>query len=173
MGRRAASASSRSEGPGSRPLPGGTGAKKFHDGWFQTGDVGNLDLDGCIRLTNRSNNAVKSGGEWISSVGLENQVRPIPRSLEAAVIGVPDERWGERPCVVVTVMPGAAVTGESLRDWLDGRVARWWLPERWVFAAAIPRTSVGKYNKRLLRSQYAVGDLDVITFGPRRPAPSR
>jgi fatty-acyl-CoA synthase len=71
------------------------------------------------------------------------------------------------------LVPGSAVTGEDLRDWLDGRVARWWLPEHWVFAEAIPRTSVGKYDKRLLRSQYAAGDLHVITLGPRRPAPPR
>jgi fatty-acyl-CoA synthase len=146
---------------------------KFHDGWLRTGDIGTLDPDGYVRLTDRAKDAVKSGGEWISSIGLEAEVAAHPEVLEAAVIGVPDERWGERPCVVVTMVPGSAVTGEDLRDWLDGRVARWWLPEHWVFAEAIPRTSVGKYDKRLLRSQYAAGELDVITLGPRRPAPPR
>ena len=146
---------------------------KFHDGWLRTGDIGTLDPDGYVRLTDRAKDAVKSGGEWISSIALEAEVAAHPEVLEAAVIGVPDERWGERPCVVVTMVPGSAVTGEDLRDWLDGRVARWWLPERWAFATAIPRTSVGKYDKRLLRSQYAAGELDVITLGPRRPAPPR
>jgi fatty-acyl-CoA synthase len=96
-----------------------------------------------------------------------------PEVVEAAVIGVPDARWGERPCVVVTTTAGATVTAESLRDWLDGRVARWWLPEHWVFAEAIPRTSVGKYDKRLLRSQYASGELTTVELGPRRPASFR
>jgi fatty-acyl-CoA synthase len=143
---------------------------KFHDGWLRTGDIGTLDPDGYVRLSDRAKDAVKSGGEWISSIGLEAEVAAHPEVIEAAVIGVPDDRWGERPCVVVTLAPGSAVTGEDLRDWLDGRVARWWLPEHWVFAEAIPRTSVGKYDKRLLRSQYAAGDLHVITLGPRRPA---
>jgi fatty-acyl-CoA synthase len=105
---------------------------KFHDGWLRTGDIGTLDPDGYVRLTDRAKDAVKSGGEWISSIGLEAEVAAHPQVIEAAVIGVPDERWGERPCVVVTMVPGSAVTGEDLRDWLDGRVARWWLPERCV-----------------------------------------
>jgi len=146
---------------------------KFHDGWLRTGDIGTLDPDGYVRLTDRAKDAVKSGGEWISSIDLEAEVAAHPEVVEAAVIGVPDDRWGERPCVIVTVAPGATVTAEDLRDWLDGRVARWWLPERWVFAEAIPRTSVGKYDKRLLRTQYAAGDLTVTELGPRRPAPSR
>ena len=146
---------------------------KFHDGWLRTGDVGTVDPDGYVRLTDRAKDAVKSGGEWISSIGLEAEVAAHPQVIEAAVIGVPDERWGERPCVVVTTTAGAAVTAEELRDWLDGRVARWWLPEHWVFAEAIPRTSVGKYNKRLLRTQYASGELAVTELGPRRPAALR
>ncbi len=143
---------------------------KFHDGWLRTGDIGTVDPDGYVRLTDRAKDAVKSGGEWISSINLEAEVAAHPEVIEAAVIGVPDERWGERPCVVVTTTAGSAVTADELRDWLDGRVARWWLPERWVFAAAIPRTSVGKYDKRLLRSQYASEQLSVVELGPRRPA---
>jgi fatty-acyl-CoA synthase len=146
---------------------------KFHDGWLRTGDIGTVDPDGYVRLTDRAKDAVKSGGEWISSIGLEAEVAAHPEVIEAAVIGVPDERWSERPCVVVTKQAGATVTAEGLRDWLDGRVARWWLPEHWVFAEAIPRTSVGKYDKRLLRAQYAAGELAVVELGPRRPAALR
>ena len=143
---------------------------KFHDGWLRTGDIGTVDPDGYVRLTDRAKDAVKSGGEWISSIGLEAEVSAHPDVIEAAVIGVPDDRWGERPCVIVTLTDGATVTADDLRDWLEGRVARWWLPEHWVFAEAIPRTSVGKYDKRLLRARYAAGELTVVELGPRRPA---
>jgi fatty-acyl-CoA synthase len=143
---------------------------KFHDGWLRTGDIGTVDPDGYVRLTDRAKDAVKSGGEWISSIGLEAEVSAHPDVIEAAVIGVPDDRWGERPCVIATLTDGATVTAEDLRDWLEGRVARWWLPEHWVFAEAIPRTSVGKYDKRLLRARYAAGELTVVDLGPRRPA---
>jgi fatty-acyl-CoA synthase len=143
---------------------------KFRDGWLRTGDIGTVDHDGYVRLTDRAKDAVKSGGEWISSINLEAEVTAHPEVIEAAVIGVPDDRWGERPCVIVTTAPGSAVTADGLRDWLEDRVARWWLPERWVFVDAIPRTSVGKYDKRLLRSQYAARQLDVVRLGARRPA---
>ncbi|MFY9929400.1 MAG: long-chain fatty acid--CoA ligase, partial [Streptosporangiaceae bacterium] len=143
---------------------------KFHDGWLRTGDIGTVDPDGYVRLTDRAKDAVKSGGEWISSIGLEAEVSAHPDVIEAAVIGVPDDRWGERPCVIVTTTEGSTVTAEDLRDFLDGQVARWWLPEHWVFAQEIPRTSVGKYDKLLLRTQYAAGELTVVELGPRRPA---
>jgi fatty-acyl-CoA synthase len=146
---------------------------KFHDGWLRTGDIGTVDPDGYVRLTDRAKDVVKSGGEWISSIALEAEVAAHPEVAEAAVIGVPDDRWGERPCVVVVAAAGADVAADELREWLDGRVARWWLPERWVFADAIPRTGVGKYDKRLLRGQYAAGELAVIELGPRRPATDR
>jgi len=146
---------------------------KFHDGWLRTGDIGTVDPDGYVRLTDRAKDVVKSGGEWISSIALEAEVAAHPQVAEAAVIGVPDDRWGERPCVVVVAAAGAGVAADELREWLDGRVARWWLPERWVFADAIPRTGVGKYDKRLLRGQYAAGELAVIELGPRRPATDR
>jgi fatty-acyl-CoA synthase len=143
---------------------------RFHDGWLRTGDIGTVDPDGYVRLTDRAKDAVKSGGEWISSISLEAEVAAHPEVIEAAVIGVPDERWGERPCVFVTTTPGSTVSAEDLRDWLDGRVARWWLPEHWVFAEAIPRTSVGKYDKRQLRTRYAGREVTVVELGPRRPA---
>lgn len=146
---------------------------KFHDGWLRTGDIGTVDPDGYVTLTDRAKDVVKSGGEWISSIALEAELAAHPQVAEAAVIGVPDDRWGERPCVVAVPTSGAEVSADELRDWLDGRVARWWLPERWVFADAIPRTSVGKYDKRLLRSQYAAGELRVVVLGPRRPAADR
>ncbi|HEX6500388.1 MAG TPA: fatty acid--CoA ligase [Micromonosporaceae bacterium] len=134
---------------------------KFHDGWLRTGDVGTLSADGYLTLTDRAKDVIKSGGEWISSVELENHLMAHPAVLEAAVVGVPDTKWDERPLATVVVKPGANVTVEELRDFLADRVARWQVPERWAFIEAVPRTSVGKFDKKVLRSQYADGALDV------------
>lgn len=127
---------------------------KFHDGWLRTGDVGRIDECGFITLTDRAKDVIKSGGEWISSVELENWLVAHPDVLEAAVVAVPDERWQERPLAVVVAKAGAAVTAGALRDFLADKVARWWLPERWEFVEQIPRTSVGKYDKKAIRAQY-------------------
>ncbi|WP_285777582.1 fatty acid--CoA ligase [Microtetraspora sp. NBRC 13810] len=133
---------------------------RFHDGWLRTGDVGRLDEHGYVTLTDRAKDVIKSGGEWISSVELENLLMGHPEVVEAAVIGVPDDRWGERPlaCVVVSGTAGAA----DLRDHLAGKVARWQLPERWAFIPEVPKTSVGKFAKRVLREMAADGRLEVI-----------
>jgi fatty-acyl-CoA synthase len=104
---------------------------------------------------------IKSGGEWISSVDLENLVMAHPAVAEAAVIGVPDEKWDERPMVSVVVREGASVTAAELREFLAGKVARWQLPERWAFLPEVPKTSTGKFDKKTLRARYAEGDLDV------------
>jgi fatty-acyl-CoA synthase len=136
--------------------------EKFHDGWLRTGDVGTLSPDGFITLTDRAKDVIKSGGEWISSVELENHLMAHPRVAEAAVIAVPDERWDERPLAAVVVAEGAAVTPEELRDFLAERVAKWQLPERWSFIEAVPKTSVGKFDKKVLRARYAEGGLDVV-----------
>jgi fatty-acyl-CoA synthase len=134
---------------------------KFHDGWLRTGDVGRITPDGFLTLTDRAKDVIKSGGEWISSVDLENALMGHPAVLEASVVGVPDEKWGERPLATVVVREGAEVTVEELREFLSGHVARWQLPERWAFIPEVPKTSVGKFDKKVLRRQYADGVLDV------------
>ncbi len=135
---------------------------KFDDGWLRTGDVGSLTCDGFLRLTDRANDIIKSGGEWISSVELENLLMSHPKVREASVVGVPDSRWGERPLATVVVAEGEKVEAEELRDFLADKVARWQLPERWAFLDEVPKTSVGKFDKKVLRAQYAHGEFDVI-----------
>jgi fatty-acyl-CoA synthase len=138
--------------------------EKFHDGWLRTGDVGTLDEAGFVRLTDRAKDVIKSGGEWISSMELENLLMAHPSVAEAAVIGVPDERWGERPLAAVVPVAEAVVTPEELRSFLGERVPRWQLPERWCFIDEVPKTSVGKFKKTTLRERYAAGELDVTTL---------
>jgi fatty-acyl-CoA synthase len=133
----------------------GRDASKFDSGWLRTGDVGTINERGFITLTDRAKDVIKSGGEWISSVALENCLIAHPDVLEAAVVGVPDERWQERPLAVVVLNEGASVSAGDLRTFLSDKVVRWWLPERWAFADEIPRTSVGKYDKKAMRSRYA------------------
>jgi fatty-acyl-CoA synthase len=135
---------------------------KFHDGWLRTGDVGTMDAQGFIRLTDRAKDVIKSGGEWISSMSLENILMSHPDVQESAVIGVDDERWGERPLAAIVLRPGADVSAEKLREFLAEQLPKWQLPERWCFIAEIPKTSVGKFSKRQMRDAYARGDYDVI-----------
>jgi len=135
--------------------------EKFHDGWLRTGDVGTLDGLGYITLTDRAKDVIKSGGEWISSVDLENALMGHPDVLEAAVVGIPDEKWQERPLASVVLREGAAVTPAELRDHLAKTVATWQLPDAWAFIEAVPRTSVGKFDKKVIRRWYADGELDV------------
>ena len=141
-----------------------TDPSKFESGWLRTGDVGRIDPQGYITLTDRAKDVIKSGGEWISSVELENTLIGHPQVLEAAVVGVPDERWQERPLAAVVLQDGATVTPAELRDFLADKVVRWWLPERWTLVDEIPRTSVGKYDKKTIRSRYAEGDYEVTTL---------
>jgi fatty-acyl-CoA synthase len=136
---------------------GGQSPEKFEDGWLRTGDVGALSPDGYIRLTDRAKDVIKSGGEWISSVELENHLAGHPAVDDAVVIGVGDDRWGERPLACVVLREGAESTASDLRAFLTDRVPRWWLPERWAFTDAVPRTSVGKYDKVKLRADLAAG----------------
>ncbi|GAB2982320.1 hypothetical protein GCM10017788_37580 [Amycolatopsis acidiphila] len=137
------------------------GSDKFHDGWLRTGDVGRISSDGFLTLTDRSKDVIKSGGEWISSVELENAVMGHPAVAEAAVIAVPDRRWQERPLVAVVVKERERVTAAQLRDFVAGRVASWQLPENWSFVDEIPKTSVGKFDKKRLRALYHDHRLDV------------
>ena len=144
---------------------GGPDPDKFHDGWLRTGDVGTLSADGYLVLTDRAKDVIKSGGEWISSVELENALMGHPAVLEACVVGVPDEKWGERPLATVVVREGATVTVDELRRFLEGRTARWQVPERWAFIEQVPKTSVGKFDKKRLRAGYAEGEFPVVNSG--------
>lgn len=129
--------------------------------WLRTGDVGRMDARGFITLTDRAKDVIKSGGEWISSVELENHIMGHPAVLEAAVVGVPDEKWQERPLATVVLRPGAQVTIDDLRTFLEDKVVRWWIPERWSIIDQVPRTSVGKFDKKVIRSRYAAGEFDI------------
>jgi fatty-acyl-CoA synthase len=138
--------------------------EKFHDGWLRTGDVGTLDEDGYMQISDRTKDVIKAGGEWISSVELENAIMAHEHVYEAAVVAVPDDRWGERPLACVVVGDGGAPQAEDLCSFLDERVARWWVPERWAFVEEIPKTSVGKFDKKVLRARHAAGDLSVVVI---------
>jgi fatty-acyl-CoA synthase len=125
------------------------------DGWLRTGDVGAIDRYGNIRLSDRTKDLVKSGGEWISSVELENHLMAHPAVAEAAVIAVPHPKWQERPLATVVLKPGATATKEELVEFLTPRVAKWWLPDDVVFIDEVPKTSVGKFSKKDLRARFA------------------
>jgi fatty-acyl-CoA synthase len=137
--------------------------ERFHDGWLRTGDMGTVDEHGYIQIADRAKDVIKSGGEWISSVELENAITDHEDVLEAAVIGVPDERWDERPLACVVPKEGSTVDVASVRSYLATRVAKWWIPERWALLKEVPKTSVGKYDKKVLRVLYASGQLAVTT----------
>jgi fatty-acyl-CoA synthase len=138
--------------------------EKFRGGWLRTGDIGRISPDGYLTLVDRTKDVIKSGGEWISSVDLENAVMGHPSVIEAAVIGVPDPKWDERPLVAVVTIPGAEVTAGELRELLDRRFAKWQLPEHWAFISEVPKTSVGKFDKKRLRAMHADGSLAVETL---------
>lgn len=125
------------------------------DGWFKTGDIVTIEPNGYIEIQDRSKDLVKSGGEWISTVALENALMGHPAVLEAAVIAVPDEKWAERPLAVVVLREGASATPDELRDSLAPHFAKWWLPERFEFVDEIPKTAVGKFRKTALRERFA------------------
>lgn len=191
QGRFPASVEARLTGPGGERLPwdgesagelevrgpwiagayyGGSGAEpvrpddKFsEDGWLKTGDVGTISPDGFLTLTDRAKDVIKSGGEWISSVELENALMAHPDVAEAAVVAVPDDKWGERPLATVVLKEGSTTDFAALRSFLadEGHIAKWQLPERWTIIESVPKTSVGKFDKKVLRRQYAEGSLDV------------
>ena len=135
--------------------------EKFRDGWLRTGDVGTLDRQGFITLTDRAKDVIKSGGEWISSVDLENHLMAHPDVLEAAVVAIPDEKWDERPLATVVLREGASADLDSLREHLATKFAKWQLPDAWAFIESVPRTSVGKFDKKVIRQDFADGALDV------------
>jgi fatty-acyl-CoA synthase len=132
--------------------------RNFHDGWLRTGDIGTVDRQGYIRITDRSKDVIKSGGEWISSVQIEDLLNRYPGVLEAAVVGIPDSRWGERPLGCVVLDQGAPPTFAELEAYLGEHMARWQVPRQWKAMARLPRTSVEKIDKRALRQAHQPGE---------------
>jgi fatty-acyl-CoA synthase len=141
--------------------------EKFHDGWLRTGDVGTIDPKGFIQITDRAKDVIKSGGEWISTVELETTLMAHPDVVEAAVIGVPDDRWDERPLACVVLKEGASTNAEHLKAFLADRVAKWWVPERWTFITEVPKTSVGKFDKKVLRARREKNELSIVDSGSK------
>ena len=129
------------------------------DGWFRTGDVVTISSDGYMNITDRTKDLVKSGGEWISTVELENTIMAHPGILEAAVIAVPDQQWSERPLAAVVPAGDQPLSAEEIREFLADKVAKFWIPDQVVFIDEIPKTSVGKFDKKVLRARYAEGEL--------------
>lgn len=135
---------------------------KFHDGWLRTGDVASISPDGFMTIVDRTKDLIKTGGEWISSVELENTVMSNPTIAEAAVVAVPDAKWDERPFVLAVVKNIADADVAAQRAYLADLIPRWQIPERWAFVAEVPKTSVGKFDKKLIRARYADGEYEVI-----------
>jgi fatty-acyl-CoA synthase len=134
----------------------GSGSETFETGWFRTGDVAVRSPDGYFVIADRTKDLIKSGGEWISSVDMENAIMALPGVLEAAVVAIPDAKWLERPLAAVVLKPGASMTIESLRSaLLEAGWARWQLPDRLELIDEVPRTSVGKFDKKVLRARFA------------------
>jgi fatty-acyl-CoA synthase len=124
------------------------------DGWFRTGDVATVDPEGYVQITDRTKDLIKSGGEWISSIDVEVMIMSHPKVLEAAVIAVPHPKWVERPLACVVPKPGVTLAREEILDWLRPRLAKWSLPDDVVFIEAVPKTSVGKFDKKVLRERF-------------------
>jgi fatty-acyl-CoA synthase len=131
------------------------GAEKFRDGWLRTGDIATIDPLGYLQITDRTKDVIKSGGEWISSVEMENALMAHPSVLEAAVIAKPDERWTERPLACVVLDAGAETTPEQLNEHIAAQFAKWQLPDEYAFIDEVPKTSVGKFDKKVLRQRLA------------------
>jgi fatty-acyl-CoA synthase len=132
----------------------GEGGNPLRDGWFPTGDVATIDPDGFMQITDRSKDVIKSGGEWISSIDLENIAVAHPAIAEAAVIGVSHPKWDERPLIVAVKKPGAQITREELLEFYQGKVAKWWMPDDVAFVDQLPHTATGKLLKTKLRQDF-------------------
>jgi fatty-acyl-CoA synthase len=142
----------------------GGGAQFTEDGWLRTGDVATVNRDGYVRIVDRTKDLIKSGGEWIGSVELENEIMAHPKVAEAAVIAIPHEKWVERPLACVVVKQGETLTAEEVIEFLEPRVAKWWLPDAVEFIDEVPKTSVGKFSKKSLREKF--GGYQVADPGP-------
>ncbi|MGH6876405.1 MAG: long-chain-fatty-acid--CoA ligase [Rhizomicrobium sp.] len=124
------------------------------EGWFDTGDVATLDPDGYMTITDRVKDVIKSGGEWISSIEIENIAVGHPAVAEAAVIGIPHPKWDERPLLIAVLKPGSTASKQDMLHYLEGKIAKWWMPDDVIFAAEIPHTATGKIQKTVLRERY-------------------
>ena len=131
------------------------------EGYWRSGDLGYLSPEGDLKVTDRLKDVIKSGGEWISSVDLENAIMSHPKVKEAAVVGIPHPKWDERPLACVVLKQGETASEEEILEHLKPLVAKWWLPDAVEFIDEVPKTSVGKFDKKRLRSQYQDGDLSV------------
>ncbi len=140
------------------------------DGWFRTGDICSIDADGYLTIHDRAKDLIKSGGEWISSIDLENAAVAHPELLEAAAIAIPHEKWAELPLLVAVRKPGSEVGRDDVLTFLEDKVAKWWLPDDVVFVDEMPHTATGKISKRTLRARYANGDFAVAAAGAARAA---
>lgn len=132
--------------------------ENFDEGWLRTGDIGTVDPDGFVALSDRAKDAIKSGGEWIPSMGLEQAIRGHPAIEDVAVVGVEDPRWQERPAAVIVFRDGQAASADELAAWLETQVARWWVPNQWVTTEELPRTPVGKIDKKRIRQMMRAGE---------------
>ena len=133
----------------------GEGGQAFDgEGWFDTGDVATIDVHGYMQITDRSKDVIKSGGEWISSIDVENVAMGCPGVQEAAAIGIPHPKWDERPLLVVVRKPGASLGKDEILGHMRGKIAKWWLPDDIAFVADIPHTATGKISKRDLRERF-------------------
>ncbi len=141
----------------------GVDPDKFHQGWLRTGDVGTLDNHGHMQITDRTKDVIKSGGEWISSVDLENTIMLNDDVHEAAVIGIPDDKWDERPLACVVLKENREFNPEALATWLAPKVAKWWLPENWCQMQTIPKTSVGKFDKKVIRKMVQNKEIEIVS----------
>ncbi len=137
----------------------------LRDGWFRTGDIATIDREGYLVIRDRTKDVIKSGGEWIPSIEIETLLASHPKVAEAAVIALPDEKWVERPLACVVTRPGETVSADELRSFLAPKIARWWTPDTFAFVPDIPKTSVGKINKKLLRERLADGELAIVRTG--------
>ncbi|MDP6344877.1 MAG: AMP-binding protein, partial [Alphaproteobacteria bacterium] len=134
----------------------GEGGQVLDDGdWFDTGDVATLDPEGFMQITDRAKDVIKSGGEWISSIDLENVAVGHPEVAEAAVIGISHPKWDERPLLVIVRAEGSSIGGDEILDFMEGKIAKWWMPDDVAFVDEIPHTATGKIQKITLREQFA------------------
>lgn len=129
-------------------------AESFVDGWLRTGDVCKITPDGYIRITDRAKDVIKSGGEWISSLDVENEIMAHPDVAEATVVGLAHEKWQERPVAFIVARQGSDVTSDSIKDFIAPRIAAWWMPDKFVFIDEIPKTGTGKFDKKVVRAEY-------------------
>jgi 3-(methylthio)propionyl---CoA ligase len=145
----------------------GEGGDPLSSGWFPTGDVATIDADGYMQITDRSKDVIKSGGEWISSIDLENAAVGHPAVAEAAVIGVPHPKWDERPLLLVVKKPGVELQRDEMLKYFEGRIAKWWIPDDVVFVDQLPHTATGKLLKTKLRDEYREHTLPTVSQGSR------